>query len=107
MADKAAEERFALKNGELFTLVKVRSIHFSKHLLRCPTALHRKGFGSTFYTKGGINLHLLQLLHLLHAVASVATVANSTYPMRRYSFGEMPIRRLKYLPKKVCEGKFK
>ena len=104
MEDKAAEERFALKNGELFTLVKVRSIHFSKHLLRCPTALHRKGFGSTFYTKGGINLHLLHLLQLLHAVADVA---NLTYPMRRYSFGEMPIRRLKYLPKKVCEGKFK
>ena len=98
MEDKAAEERFALKNGELFTLVKVRSIHFSKHLLRCPTALHRKGFGSTFYTKGGRNLHLL------HAVA---TVANSTYPMRRYSFGEMPIRRLKYLQKKVCDGKFR
>jgi len=76
MADKAAEERFALKNGELFTLVKVRSIHFSKHLLRCPTALHRKGFGSTFYTKGGRNLHLLHLLQRVATVATVATVAS-------------------------------
>ena len=31
----------------------------------------------------------------------------SHYPIRRYSLGERPARRLKYLPKKVCDGKFR
>ena len=34
------------------------------------------------------------------------THCSAHYPSRRYSFGEIPTRRLKYLPKKVCDEKF-
>lgn len=41
---------------------------------------------------------------VFHLVTSVIMLQNY-YPTLRYSLGDIPTRRLKYLPKKVCDGK--
>ena len=41
-----------------------------------------------------------------HRLSSIDIYSGTHIPLRRYSLGETPVRRLKYLPKNVCEGKF-